>query len=302
MDPEPISVEHDGLRIGGLDWGGDGPPLLLLHPNGFCAGLFDPLAQALRGEYRLVGVDLRGHGTSEAPSSRDRCRFVDTAGDVLAVLDALGISETLTLGESLGGAAAILVDRLRPGLIRRALLCEAIASEPIAGRPGGVPRPGATGAENPMAAAARRRRAVWPDRAAVVESYGSRPPLNVLEVEALEAYARWGFHDRPDGQVELACPPEVEAWYFEGGGGADGPGRAFAHLSSLSAPVTVVGAEDSNLPEAMFAAQADAAGAPLLMVQGSHFFLQEDTARGVPRPRVPDLVTLQASSAARAQA
>ncbi len=49
-DPAPVVVDHDGLRIAALDWGGDGPPLLLLHPNGFCAGLFDPLARRLRDD------------------------------------------------------------------------------------------------------------------------------------------------------------------------------------------------------------------------------------------------------------
>ena len=43
--PRSIVVEHDGLQINALDWGGDGPPLLLQHPNGFCAGFFDPVAQ-----------------------------------------------------------------------------------------------------------------------------------------------------------------------------------------------------------------------------------------------------------------
>src|SRR5207244_3088448 len=47
-EPARWSVEHDGLTIGALDWGGDGPPLVLLHPNGFCAGVFDPLARLLR--------------------------------------------------------------------------------------------------------------------------------------------------------------------------------------------------------------------------------------------------------------
>ena len=56
-DPRPWSVEHDGRTIGALDWGGDGPPLVLLHPNGFCAGVFDPLARLLRGEYRPIGID-----------------------------------------------------------------------------------------------------------------------------------------------------------------------------------------------------------------------------------------------------
>ena len=109
-----------GFTIGALDWGGDGPPLVLLHPNGFCAGVFDPLARLLRGEYRPIGIDLRGHGTSDAPSTFEECGFVAAAGDVVAMLDELGLDEVVLLGESLGGGTGILVDRLRPGLVRTA--------------------------------------------------------------------------------------------------------------------------------------------------------------------------------------
>jgi pimeloyl-ACP methyl ester carboxylesterase len=271
-DPKWVSVEHDGLTIGALDWGGDGPPLVLLHPNGFCAGVFDPLARLLRDEYRPIAVDLRGHGTSDAPATYEQCGFVAAAGDAVAMLDGLGLEEVVLLGESLGGGTGILVDRLRPGLVRRLLLCEAIALQRIGGLPGAE-------SENHMSAMARRRRAVWADRATVRESYGSRPPLDVMEPAALDGYVRWGFRDRPDGQVELACPPEVEAWFFECGTRPDGAPASFDHLASLTAEVAIVCADGTDLPDGMFAAQAERAGVDLVTVSGTHFFVQEDSQR-----------------------
>jgi pimeloyl-ACP methyl ester carboxylesterase len=271
-DPAQWSVEHEGLTIGALDWGGDGPPLVLLHPNGFCAGVFDPLARLLRDEFRPIGIDLRGHGTSDAPSTYEDCGFVAAAGDVVAMLDHLGLDEVVLLGESLGGGTGILVDRLQPGRVRRLLLCEAIAMAGVGGLPGAE-------GENHMAAMARRRRAVWVDRASVRESYGSRPPLNVMEPAALDGYVRWGFRDRPDGQVELSCAPEVEAWFFECGTRPDGAPASFDHLASLHAEVTIVAADGTDLPDGMFAAQAERARVELLTVHGTHFFVQEDAAR-----------------------
>ena len=270
--PRRWAVDHDGLTIGALDWGGDGPPLVLLHPNGFCAGVFDPLARALRAQHRVLGLDLRGHGISDAPTRFEDCGFVAAAEDVVAMLDHLGLDEVVILGESLGGGTGILVDRLRPGLVRKLLLCEAIAMPAIDGLPG-------QGGENHMSAMARKRRAVWPDRDTVRESYGSRPPMNVLEPEALAGYVRWGFRDRPDGQVELSCPPEVEAWFFECGTRPDGAPASFDHLASLHAEVTIVCADGTDLPDGMFAAQAERAGVDLVTVHGTHFFVQENTAR-----------------------
>jgi pimeloyl-ACP methyl ester carboxylesterase len=269
--PKRWSVEHDGLTIGALDWGGDGPPLVLLHPNGFCAGLFDPLARRLRNDFRVLGVDLRGHGTSDAPTTAPACSVVAAASDVVAVLDHLGIDEAVVLGESLGGGAGILVDQLRPGLARRLLLCEAIAA------PFGTL--GNRGGENRMAELARRRRVVWPDRATALASFAGRPPLSVMELDALAGYVQWGFRDRDDGEIELACPPDVEAWFFECGVRDDGAPAAFAHLGSMHAAVTIVRGERTNLPVDVFDAQAAAAGVALVTVPGTHFFLQEDSAR-----------------------
>jgi pimeloyl-ACP methyl ester carboxylesterase len=271
-DPRAISVEHDGLRINALDWGGDGPPLVFLHPNGFCAGFFNPLARAVRDDFHPIGVDVRGHGGSERPRDLSACTFPDATGDVLAVLDALELDEVVALGHSMGGALVILLDERRPGIVRRALLCEAIAF-PL----GGIPRTG--GAPNPMADIARQRRAVWPDRPTVRESYASRPPMNTLEPDALDAYIRYGFRDRRDGTVELACEPEVEARCFEAASEPDGAPRAFDHLPNFQGSIVVAAGDDSNLPDDAFAAQAEKAGAPYLRLHGSHFFPQEDTAR-----------------------
>jgi pimeloyl-ACP methyl ester carboxylesterase len=272
MDPRTVSVQHDGLEIAALDWGGDGPPLLLQHPNGFCAGVFDPIAQVLRGEYRPIGVDVRGHGASEAPADLAACTFVNAARDILAVLDALGVDEVVALGQSMGGGATVLLDALRPGVVRKALLCEAIAFEMAPRGPLGP---------NPMAAAARKRRAVWPDRATVLESYGGRPPLNVMEPASLAAYVRYGFRDRDDGTVELACAPEVEARFFEAAGDADGAKLAYAHLPVMKVPVTVVSSTRTNLPEEIFVEQALRTGGDHHLLDGTHFFVQEDTARAV---------------------
>lgn len=279
-DPIEVTVEHDGLRIAALDWGGDGEPLLLLHPNGFCAGLFDPLARRLRDRYRPVGVDLRAHGGSDVPADPKRdYRFAAMAVDVLAVLDRLGIERFVALGESLGGGVAVLIDAARPGVTRRLMLCEAIAFDLAALRTEGASRGGGALGGNPMATAARRRRAVWPDRATVRESFGSRPPLDVLEPAALDAYVRWGFIERDDGQVELACPPEAEATIFEESADERGGQGAWDHLADLRAPTVVLYGASSNLPHVLFEAQAEQADAHVHVIDGGHLFLQEDTLR-----------------------
>ncbi len=271
--PEEIVVEHHGRRVVALDWGGSGPTLLLLHPNGFCAGVWEPLALAVRGDYRPVAIDAPGHGASDPPADPAGISFPSVAAAAAAVVDALELGPVLALGHSMGGACTVLLEAARPGTVTRALLCEAIAFPRLA-RPGGELPQG-----NVLAEGARRRRAVWPDRDAVRDSFASRPPLDVLAPEVLDAYIRWGFHDRDDGQVELACAPEVEAAYFDASATPDGALRAFGELAALRGRATVLCGARTNLPREFFAAQADALGSPLVELDGSHFLLQEDTAR-----------------------
>jgi len=239
--------------------------------------LFHPLALRLRDAYRPIGVDLRGQGGTDTPPTVDGFGFEAMARDVLAVLDHLGVEQVDALGESLGGGVCITVDELRPGFVRRLMLCEAIAFgfDDLPRREPGQPGDGG----NYMAAIARKRRAVWPDRATVRESYGRRPPLDALAPEALDAYVHWGFHDRADGQVELACEPEVEATLFESTSYDGGASRAWRHLAELDAPAVVLRGTTSDLPGEWFAAQAERAGAPLVTIEGGHFFVQEDTTR-----------------------
>ncbi|HAQ23705.1 MAG TPA: hypothetical protein DCR10_09150, partial [Acidimicrobiaceae bacterium] len=53
-EPSAGRVVRGGIGTAWLDWGGEGQPLVLLHPNGFCAGVYDPLARRLADRYRVV--------------------------------------------------------------------------------------------------------------------------------------------------------------------------------------------------------------------------------------------------------
>src|SRR4029079_16248278 len=63
--------------------------------------------------------------------------------------------------------------------------------------------------DNPLSQGARRRRDQRPARAEASASSSSKPPLNALAPDALQAYVEYGFRDRDDGTVELKCRPEA---------------------------------------------------------------------------------------------
>ena len=97
-------TSSDGLTIG-FEAVGRGHPLVLLH--GFfgdrttwqSAGHVDALAD----DFRLVLIDARGHGESEAPHDSGSYAISRQVEDVLAVLDALDIDQAAMWGASMGG-------------------------------------------------------------------------------------------------------------------------------------------------------------------------------------------------------
>ncbi|QNG20333.1 alpha/beta fold hydrolase [Rhodococcus triatomae] len=98
----------DGTRIS-YEIVGDGPPVLLLHGSALSRAIWRGFgyARALRDRYRLILVDLRGHGRSARPHGVDDYALDLVVGDVLAVLDEAGVRRTHVLGYSFGGLVAL---------------------------------------------------------------------------------------------------------------------------------------------------------------------------------------------------
>ncbi len=93
MIAERIHVEVSGSA--------DGPPLVLHHALGASLEMWEPQLAALEPHFRLVRMDMRGHGKSlplPPPYTIE-----DLADDIVLVLDELGIARCRFLGLSIGG-------------------------------------------------------------------------------------------------------------------------------------------------------------------------------------------------------
>ena len=95
-----VTVE-DGVRLEALDWGGSGPPLLLLAGLGDTAHVFDDFAPMLVARYRVLAVTRRAHGRSSAPTTG--YAPVRLAEDVVRVMDSFGLKRVVVVGHSFAG-------------------------------------------------------------------------------------------------------------------------------------------------------------------------------------------------------
>lgn len=110
----------DGLHV--RDSGEDAlDTLLCLHSLFLDGAMFDGLAAAAAGRFRVVVPDFRGQGAS-APATTDAVTMDACADDVEAVLDALGLDAAHVVAQSMGGDVAVRVAARRPAAIRSLVL------------------------------------------------------------------------------------------------------------------------------------------------------------------------------------
>jgi non-heme chloroperoxidase len=104
-DPSPHAVKSvavdDGVLLEVLDWGGSGPPLLLLAGLGDAAHVFDDMAPTLARRHRVIGVTRRGHPNSSSPATGYGTARL--AEDIVRVIDAAGLEKPVVVGHSVAG-------------------------------------------------------------------------------------------------------------------------------------------------------------------------------------------------------
>lgn len=117
---EPRHVEVDGLRLRYVR-AGSGPPVLLLH--GFVSSIYSwkEIIPELAERHEVVALDLPPFGGSEIPAELSPTLYEDL---VPHVLDALGLDRIAIVGNSLGGAVAIVTAVRHPSRVERLALID----------------------------------------------------------------------------------------------------------------------------------------------------------------------------------
>src|SRR5712672_813165 len=114
----------NGIQVGYADSGGDGPAVVLSHGYLMDASMFNAQVAALAPEYRVITWDARGHGGTPAPGPFS---YWDSARDVLALLDHLGIGRAVLGGMSQGGFLSLRAAMLAPERLRGLILIDSEA-------------------------------------------------------------------------------------------------------------------------------------------------------------------------------
>jgi pimeloyl-ACP methyl ester carboxylesterase len=107
-------VQRGGERLSVSD-DGSGPAVVLLHGLTATRRYVVMGSRALeRSGHRVVAYDARGHGRSSPAPSPGAYGYDELAGDLLALLDELGISRAVLAGASMGGHTALTLALAEP--------------------------------------------------------------------------------------------------------------------------------------------------------------------------------------------
>src|SRR5215472_9398192 len=204
-------------------------PAVLLHTGGGGDGRMWDLAgytTALAG-YRTLLLDHRGHGGSDYPDGVPAHQLGEYVDDVIAVLDAAGVSTSALVGYSAGARVAYAVARTHPGRV------SAVAGIGAVGAP-------------------REDLSDWAEAAARVRTGGMRAAIEEMAAEEPEPAPGWLVDNLASTRAEMFALM-LQAWASAPTGWAD-----FRHVQ---APALVICGENEE-PSAARNAQLAAAAMP----------------------------------------
>ena len=112
-----VIIDNGGIDVH-FETAGDGRPVVLLHGFPDTGRMWRNQVDALASSgFRVIVPDLRGYGSSGKPTEVEAYSLVHLAGDVLAVLDHLGLDRAHVVGHDWGSALSWVMGSLAPDRI-----------------------------------------------------------------------------------------------------------------------------------------------------------------------------------------
>lgn len=191
--PADRFVDVNGLRIHYVDWGGSGKPFVMVHGLDRVARTFDHLAVRFSPIYRVIAIDMRGHGDS-GWDPKGRYLVEDHVGDLEGVVQQLGLRDLTLWGNSTGGRVVQVFAGKHPELVSR------VVSEDV-----GPERPRQI-ADN-YAKRVQQEQAGWASEDELLAQLRKTNPR--MSPAVLESYVRYGTKKRADGRIEWKRDPQL---------------------------------------------------------------------------------------------
>jgi len=220
-----MKTRANGIQVNYEIHGKEGAPWLVLSHSLACSvRMWDPQIAALKGDYRILAYDTRGHGATEATKGAYTLELL--ADDLFFLLQELKIAKMHFCGLSMGGMIGQTFALKYPGKFQSLTLADTTSRYPAEAAP------------------------VWAERIRTVESKGMEP----LAQPTLERWFTEPFRNSHAGAVDgirkLIVSTPVAG--YAGCCHAIPKINLTARLKEIKCPILViVGADDPGTPPAM---------------------------------------------------
>lgn len=229
IEPADKFATPNGIKIHYLDWGnGDADtrqPLVLLHGIGKLARCFDPIARRFCERYRVIAIDMRGHGDSGWHPQAEYL-VEDYVKDIEALIAQLGLRNVIVWGQSTGGRVAQILAGTHPESVVAAII-EDVGPE--------RPKEISTRRGSRMA----REQEGWATLDELVvdmKTQSPRTPESTLKHIAVHNSKR-----RADGRVILKRDPDIEKGFI--------PTEIWRFVKTIRTPIIyILGGNSSIVP------------------------------------------------------
>jgi len=225
-------IRTNGLQLHYLEHLGGAPLIVLLPGLTANAHVFDGLIQAgLSPRFRVLALDLRGRGLSDAPA--EGYTMANHAADVIGLLDALGIERATIAGHSFGGLLTFYLAAHYPARVTRLIVLDAAMSNAT---------PATRAAIQPSLDRLGR---VLPSWDTYLDAIKQAPYFDGWWDPAIESYFRADVRVSEDGSVQSRSHPEVIGAAMDGVIAEDWQ----AHLAAIRQPAILFQAPGDALAE-----------------------------------------------------
>lgn len=123
---ERVSSNGKFATINGLkiyyEESGKGAPIILLHHFFASASLWKTYVPELAKKYRVIAVDLPGHGRSDYMDTTKEFLHKKASQYIIGLIDLLKLDSVYLMGASSGGSITLYLSTLRPDLVKRAVI------------------------------------------------------------------------------------------------------------------------------------------------------------------------------------
>lgn len=263
-----------GFSLRGYRSQASGKPVLhMLHGNGFCSRMYQPMLQILATDFDLFLSDAQGHGDSDHGGA-----FVGWNRSAELATDAWLAHRHLYpdvpiygVGHSFGGVLTALIHSeanspfqaivlLDPVLFTQTMLTTMAALSSVR-----------LYHKNPLAKAALRRRQHWPDKQSAINYLTNRGMFANWHPDALAAYIDHALKPSEHG-LSLKCLPQREADIF-----ASFPHKLWQQLATPCPPVKVLFGDKTYpfIEKSLHKWQKSNSAVNTERVSGGHCFMQE---------------------------